>query len=69
MHTRFAPYYIRRVRADIKDPLAMFMRAKEFPCEPDKHNSNVMCFSFPQKAPVGATCTKDLTALDQIGLH
>ena len=66
IHARFAPYYIRRVRADKKDPLAQFMKDKGIPCEEDVLNDKVYVFSFPEKAPDGAVCTKDMTAEQQL---
>lgn len=68
IHPRFAPYYIRRVRGDMKDPMTQFMKSAGIPCEPDVSNPSVMVFSFPQKAPEGAICTKDLNAMQQLDL-
>lgn len=67
IHTRYAPYYIRTVRADVKDPLAMFMLKEGVPCEPDVMKPNVgLVFSFPMKAPDGAKFRDDLSALQQL---
>ena len=69
IHPRFSPYYIRRVRADKKDPLALLMEQQGFPCEPDVTSPDkVLVFSFPQKAPEGAVCTKAVGAMDQLKL-
>ncbi len=67
IHSRFAPYYIRRVRADIKDPLTEMMKDQGVPCEPCvmKPDSTVV-FSFPMKAPKDAVFQKDITAIDQL---
>jgi len=51
LHKRYAPYYIRRVRQDNKDPLTDFMIAQGVPNEPAIGNPNVTIFSFPQAAP------------------
>lgn len=52
IHPRYAEYYIRRVRGDIKDPLTRFLMDSNVPHEPDVMNpDNMMVFSFPQKAP------------------
>ena len=69
IHPRFAPYYIRTVRADKKDPLAIMMKDKGFPCEDDimKPDSGYV-FSFPIKAPSNAVFTKDVTAISQLEL-
>ena len=66
IHPRYAPYYIRRVRGDIKDPLTRFLEASGVPCEPDVTNPEIMVFSFPQKAPT--TRKKALTAIDHLEL-
>lgn len=69
IHPRFSPYYIRTVRADMKDPLAQFLKDSGVPCEPDHINpDSVYVFSFPQKAPEGAICTKEVTAKQQLDL-
>lgn len=67
IHTRYAPYYIRTVRADVKDPLASFMMKQGVPCEPDVMKPHVgLVFSFPMKAPDGALFRNDLNALQQL---
>jgi ribonucleoside-triphosphate reductase (thioredoxin) len=68
IHPRFSPYYIRTVRADKKDPLAQYMQAAGFPCETDVTKETNLVFSFPQKAPEGAVCTRDIGALQQLKL-
>ncbi|MDP1159607.1 hypothetical protein, partial [Klebsiella variicola] len=35
IHARHSPYYIRRVRGDIKDPLTQFMIDQGIPAEPE----------------------------------
>lgn len=56
IHPRYAEYYIRRVRGDIKDPLTKFLMDSGVPHEPDVMNpDNMMVFSFPQKAPAKVT--------------
>lgn len=54
IHVRRAPYYIRRVRNDKKDPLSALMRDAGVPCEDAIGNPNAYVFSFPIKAPEGA---------------
>ena len=67
IHARYAPYYIRRVRGDNKDPMTQFMIDKGVMSEPCVYKGDsTTVFSFPVKAPKGATVTKDLTALDQL---
>ena len=65
--SRHSPYYIRTVRGDNKDPLTQFMIDQGIPNAPDVMKPDqTTVFSFPQKAPDGAVCTKDTTAIDQL---
>lgn len=66
IHDRFAPFYIRRVRADIKDPLALFMRDAGFPCEADITNPSNLVFSFPIAAPLGSVGKDSRSAVQQL---
>ena len=67
IHARHSPYYIRTVRGDNKDPLTQFMKDQGIPNEPDAFKPDqTTVFSFPQKAPVGAVCTKDMSAIEQL---
>ena len=69
IHTRHNDYYIRRVRADAKDPIAMLMEDQGIPCEVDVMKPNsVKVFSFPMKAPEGAVLRNDRTAIEQLEL-
>ena len=67
IHARHSRYYIRTVRGDNKDPLTAFMKASGIPNEPCvmKPDSTTV-FSFPMKAPEGATVTSDMSAIDQL---
>jgi ribonucleoside-diphosphate reductase alpha chain len=69
IHPRHAKYYIRRVRADNKDPLTQFMKDNGVPWEPDvmKPDSTTV-FSFPMKAPDGATIRDDIDAIKHLEL-
>jgi len=51
IHPRFSKQYIRRVRSDKKDPLAVYMADKGFPVENDVMSDSSVVFSFPVKAP------------------
>ena len=69
IHARHNPYYIRTVRADVKDPLCVFMQDKGFPCEPDLMKpEHTMVFSFPMKTPKKAVFRTDMTAIEQLEL-
>ena len=67
IHARHSNYYIRTVRGDNKDPLTQFMKDQGIPNEPDVFKPDqTTVFSFPMKAPSGATVTSDLSAIDQL---
>lgn len=67
IHTRHAPYYIRTVRADKKDPLAKLMVDAGFPVEDDVTKpDSTLVFSFPMKSPENAICRKDVSAIQQL---
>lgn len=67
IHPRYSPYYIRTVRADNKDPLAVFMQALGYPCETDVTKpATGLVFSFPVASPVGSVQRRDLTAIQQL---
>jgi len=67
IHSRYAPYYLRTVRGDNKDPLTQFMKDQGIPNEPCVYKGETTTvFSFPMKAPEGAVVTKDLTAIEQL---
>ena len=67
IHARHSPYYIRTVRGDNKDPLTQFMKDQGIPNEPDVFKPDqTTVFSFPMKAPDGAVCTADMTAIEQL---
>lgn len=67
IHSRFSEYYIRTVRADMKDPLAKLMVDMGFPHEPDLMKpDSVIVFSFPVKSPNGCITNETLSAMEQL---
>jgi ribonucleoside-triphosphate reductase len=67
IHARHNPYYIRTVRADVKDPLAKMMVDAGFPVEDDVMKpGSTLVFSFPMKAPEGSVYRDDRTAIQQL---
>lgn len=67
IHPRHSPYYLRTVRADKKDPLALFMRKMGFPCEDDLRQPDYTdVFTFPVKAPAGSVFRDDRSAIQQL---
>lgn len=69
IHPRHAPYYIRTVRADNKDPLCVMMKELGFPHEADVMKpEHTTVFSFPMKSPEDAVFRKDMTATEHLDL-
>jgi len=69
IHARFSKYFMRRVRADKKDPMAQMMKQTGFPCEDDLYKpEHQWVFSFPMKAPQGAITTGEMSAIDHLEL-
>ena len=68
IHARYAPYYVRRVRSDAKDPLGAWLEEQGFKSEEDVFNKDVRVFSFPVRAPAGARVEGDITALESLEL-
>jgi ribonucleoside-triphosphate reductase (thioredoxin) len=67
IHPRHSQFYLRTVRADKKDPLAMFMRKVGFPVEDDlRKPEHTDVFSFPVKAPPGSVFRNDRSAIQQL---
>jgi ribonucleoside-triphosphate reductase len=69
IHPQHSKYYIRRVRADNKDPLTQFMIQAGFVAEPCylKPESTTV-FSFPVKVADGALLREDLSAIQHLKL-
>lgn len=68
IHPRYAKHYIRRVRADEKDPLATWMKEKGVPYEKDFYNPNNAVFSFPIRSPGSSVTRHDVSAVEQLEL-
>lgn len=72
VHFSHSPYYLRRVRVNAKDPLALAMTAANFPWEPEvgttRDNYSTQVFEFPVKAPEGRT-KYDVSAIEQLELY
>lgn len=65
LHTGHAPYYVRTVRADSKDPMTQFLKDSGVTWEPCVANpDSVAIFSFPKKCE-GMT-RHDLTAIQHL---
>lgn len=69
IHARHNPYYIRRIRMDKKDPLYSYLKQAGVPVEDEAFRpDSTAVFSFPMKAPEGAACRNDKTAIEQLEL-
>lgn len=72
-HPRYAPYYIRRVRTDAKDPLTQLLRDAGVPMHKENgmdHLSDAECpvwvVEFPVAAPQGAMLRDSETAIQML---
>jgi ribonucleoside-diphosphate reductase alpha chain len=67
IHPAHSPYYIRRVRGDVNDPLAKLMLETGVPAEPDKMNpSYTQVFSFPVDASDNSIFRSQMSAVEQL---
>lgn len=68
IHPRHSLFYVRTIRGDKKDPLTKFMIVAGIPYEDDVMKpADTVVFSFPQKAPTGASVRSDFTAITHLG--
>jgi len=68
IHGRYAPYYIRRVRADMRDPLCRVLEDAGVPCEMDNFSPSTKVFSFPKQAPEAAVFASEQSGMEQLEL-
>jgi len=69
IHARHAPYYIRSVRADNKDPLTQLMKDYGIPNEPEINKpGQTTVFYFPIKSPDGARVRSSMDAIEHLEL-
>lgn len=70
MHPRHAPYYIRRVRISATDALFKMLKDQGVPYYPEVGQSyesaTTFVLEFPMKAPNGAICKDDISAIEQL---
>lgn len=69
IHGRYSPYYIRRVRADSRDPLCGALEASGVPVETDITSPSTKIFTFYQKAPEGSVMASEQDAMEQLELN
>jgi ribonucleoside-diphosphate reductase alpha chain len=67
MHPWFAPYYIRRVRISVNDPMFRFAREQGIPYFPEvgysTSSATTMVLEFPIAAPKGAVFSENISAM------
>ena len=68
IHPRYSSTYVRRVRADGRDPLCTVLEAAGVPSEDDMMNPSTKVFSFPIASPEGAVTASDMGAMEQLDL-
>ena len=68
IHPRYAPYYVRRVRNSINDPISQILIDYGVPYEIDVTNDNQYVFEFPIKSPRASCSIENVGALDQLEL-
>lgn len=68
IHPRYSQYYIRRVRADMRDPLCNVLEDAGVPSEVDITSPSTKVFSFPKKSPKDAVLASEQKAKDQLKL-
>ena len=68
IHPRYSTQYIRRVRADARDPLCRVLEAAGVPVEDDLMSPSTRVFSFPIASPDGAVTASEMGAMEQLEL-
>jgi ribonucleoside-diphosphate reductase alpha chain len=66
IHPRYAPFFIRRVRQDKKDPVTKLMIDLGMPNEQDQISPTTVIFRFPMQSPKDAVFREDKTAIEQL---
>lgn len=66
IHPRFSKYYIRTVRVDGKDPLALYMKDAGFSWEVNNMDPTGLVFSFPIQSPDYSVTVSDVGAMEQL---
>ncbi len=70
LHTRHAPFYIRRVRISNTDPLFKLMKSQGFPYSPEvgqnEATATTFVLDFAIKSPENAIYKKNISAVEQL---
>lgn len=71
LHSRYAPYYIRRVRVATVDPICQYLIDKGVPNHPEvgqaEETCNTRVFEFPERSPKSSRLNQDMSSVDQLG--
>ena len=71
IHPAYAPYYIRRVRFSVADPLVEACRKRGYNVVPEimidgREDHTKLVVEFPAKSPENAVLAKNMTAVEQL---
>lgn len=66
IHPRYAPYYVRRIKGDKKDPLCQALIEQGVPYEEGYLNKNEWVFAFPIRSPSTSATAGDVKAIEQL---
>jgi len=71
IHPAYAPYYIRRVRFSVADPLVDACRKRGYNVVPEimidgREDHTKLVVEFPAKSPENAVLAKNMTAIEQL---
>ena len=70
IHTRYAPYYIRRIRISSSDVLFKMLKDQNIPYHPEvgqtRDEATTFVFEFPIASPKEAIFRNNLSAIDQL---
>lgn len=70
LHTRYAPYYIRRVRVNKMDAVCKYLKDKEVNCNPEvgqlAESTNTFVFDFYIKSPETSVIRDEIGAIKQL---
>lgn len=68
VHAPYAPYYLRRTRISVNEPMARALAEAGVPCEPCAYDTTgkTLVFSFPMSAPHARAYVTTETVRDQI---
>ena len=67
VHPRYAKFQVRRIRANVHDPLTSLLKDAGVPWAADTSTEGLVAFEFyPEPAPAGTPTRDDLTAIEQL---